>query len=168
MSLTGGTKDVNPQYFHMTATQSSADAATTTAFPIPVQRLNNRGRAMVMEVLKVFWSTTSLVEVDSSLSGWLTTSSAGSTATDYSNTKIIDSITKQRYITTSGTFSSMDPIIHDLTDGAGHGLLVATDVIYLQVSSATTSAANTIRCKVLYRWKDVGMSEYIGIVQSQQ
>lgn len=167
-SITGGSGDVNPQYMHLTASQSAADTTTTTAFPIPIQRLQNAGRAQVMEVLKVFWDIPESVEVDSQKQVFLTTQSFGVTATNYGNTRIIDAVRQTKGITTSGSFLVDGPIIHDLTDGAGHGLLVATDNIYLQVVSATTGAALTAYVKLLYRWKDVSTTEYIGIVQSQQ
>lgn len=65
--------------------------------------------------------------------------------------------------------------IHDLTDGAGHGLLVATDSIwltqYLSIAAAGsigfTSSIGTI-AEIIYRFKKVTLQEYIGIVQSQQ
>lgn len=66
---------------------------------------------------------------------------------------------------------------HDLTDGAGHGVLVATDNIFLTLQTAATvvGASATItaatgfgECAILYRFKEVGLAEYIGIVQSQQ
>lgn len=60
----------------------------------------------------------------------------------------------------------------DLTDKAGHGLLVATDNIYLNVWIDTTGAAVISNpaavCTLHYRLKEIGLSEYIGIVQSQQ
>lgn len=167
-SLTGGSGDVNPQYFHMSASQSGADTTTTTAFPIPIQRLQNSGRAQVMEILKVFWYIVNNAEVDSSLSAFLTTKSSGTTATNYSNVNMIDGITHQKFLTTSGTFDDYGVQIHDLTDGAGHGLLCATDNIYFQITSASTGATNTVFAKILYRWKDVSVQEYVGIVQSQQ
>jgi hypothetical protein len=55
----------------------------------------------------------------------------------------------------------------DLTDGAGHGLLIATDNIFMTVYSTNTGVANEVGCKILYRWKNVSVEEYIGIVQSQ-
>jgi len=61
-----------------------------------------------------------------------------------------------------------EPYHDDLTDGAGHGVLVATDQIYCQISSSSTGAAQTCAGKIWYRWKNVGLAEYIGIVQSQQ
>ena len=57
-SLTGGTGDVNPQYFTMEVSQTTANNTLSKAFPIPIQRLQqNSGRAQVMEVLKVFFDT---------------------------------------------------------------------------------------------------------------
>lgn len=64
---------------------------------------------------------------------------------------------------------------HDLTDGAGHGVLIATDNIYFTLYStcsatgtATTSVQANATLALLYRFKRVNLQEYIGIVQSQQ
>lgn len=60
----------------------------------------------------------------------------------------------------------------DLTDQAGHGLLVATDNIYLNVWMDSTGAQvitnPAVVCTLHYRLKEIGLQEYIGIVQSQQ
>lgn len=55
----------------------------------------------------------------------------------------------------------------DLTDGAGHGYLVATDSIFARLSSTLTGLTNTADVRLLYRFKEVPLAEYIGIVQSQ-
>lgn len=65
---------------------------------------------------------------------------------------------------------------HDLTDGAGHGVLIATDNIFLNVQVTNAAFNNvtadaisaTFNCDILYRFKEVKLQEYIGIVQSQQ
>lgn len=167
-SLTGGSGDVNPQWMHLNASQSAADTTTTTAFPIPIQRLQNAGRAQVMEILKVMWGLPVAVEADNNLSVVLSTSSFGTTTASFSNTRIIDIITRQIAITTSGQVVEYPVVIHDLTDGAGHGILIGTDNLYLQISSASTGGAVAAACKILYRWKDVSTTEYVGIVQGQQ
>lgn len=76
------------------------------------------------------------------------------------------------------TFSTDNESVefHDLTDGAGHGILVATDNIYLSVQTSLTayngSSADEIIgfcfADLIYRFKEVKLQEYIGIVQSQQ
>lgn len=64
--------------------------------------------------------------------------------------------------------------IHDLTDGAGHGVLIATDNVWLTawlngaVPDIGTTAQLNVYAELLYRFKKVTLQEYIGIVQSQQ
>jgi len=66
--------------------------------------------------------------------------------------------------------------IHDLTDGDGHGILVATDNIWLtaQLSDSAIGGTSsgpisgTVSAELFYRFKKVTLQEYIGIVQSQQ
>lgn len=176
--LTGGTGDVNPQYMNITVTQSAADTTTTQTQAIPIQRLPSGGRAQVMEILKILATTPSFSaiaavgETEQTMNIFLSTTSFGTTATTFSEPRVIWNINKVRRgaFTAGGTYayeySLLDTI--DLTDGAGHGFLVATDNLFLQYNSGGTGATNTCRMKILYRWKDVSLSEYIGIVQSQQ
>jgi len=63
---------------------------------------------------------------------------------------------------------TQEPYHDDLSDGAGHGTLIATDQIFFQIASSNTGAQNTAAVKVWYRWKNVSLQEYVGIVQSQQ
>jgi len=67
--------------------------------------------------------------------------------------------------------------IHDLTDGAGHGILIATDNVYLAFDVLISSPAGNnisvlvgsyLQADLIYRFKNVSLQEYIGIVQSQQ
>jgi hypothetical protein len=55
-----------------------------------------------------------------------------------------------------------------LTDQAGHGYLVATDNIYLALRTITTAQVNSFICRITYRFKEVSLAAYVGIVQSQQ
>lgn len=63
----------------------------------------------------------------------------------------------------------------DFTDGAGHGILIATDNIFLTIVAQGASIdgvsynfAGQGRVDLLYRFKEITLQEYIGIVQSQQ
>jgi hypothetical protein len=58
--------------------------------------------------------------------------------------------------------------VMDLTDGAGHGILIATDSIFIAVSETGYTGPNNIAVKIMYRLVEVGLQEYIGLVQSQQ
>jgi hypothetical protein len=183
-SLTGGSRDVNPQTMLMTGVvQSAADTLTTFGTGLPIPRLPiTKGRSLVIEVLSVwFWFahngyvagqqtwqslalTTNPAPVDTATAG----NNIGGGF--FGDPRTIAQVTKQQLASAAPTaFASFDAIEKvDLTDDAGHGYLVATDNLYLSMSSLNTASANGGECKILYRFKDVSLEEYIGIVQSQQ
>ena len=72
--------------------------------------------------------------------------------------------------TAGGSVAQVQDInqVIDLTDGTGHGILIATDNIYVTCSESGYAAAHPIAFKLLYRLKTVSLSEYVGMVQSQQ
>lgn len=177
--LTGGTGDINPQWMSFVATESSADTTTTTTQAVPVQRLPTGGRAQVMEVLKVGFSfnqlpaSASATEVLDSVKCALSTASFGTTTTTWQEPRVFAAVevSARSAFTAAGTYmatQTTQPVMLDVTDGAGHGLLIATDNIYAQVSSSGTGSAISFGIKILYRWKNIGLQEYIGIVSSQQ
>lgn len=121
-----------------------------------------------MELLKAYVMGHSMVEVDNTLQWALTTKSFGTTAISMDEPTVLVFYRRQVIITTSGQAVGFEPIEYDLTDGAGHGILVATDNVFGQIVAAGTSVANTVRVKLMYRMKNVSLAEYVGIVQSQQ
>lgn len=179
-ALTGGTGDVNPQWF-----TTNAVAITTTyndvATPIPIQRLATSGRAQVMEILKAyFFPTVNTAQLNitagTNSSGrlYITTRSNGTTEPINQATGGIIVYKGVNIASIAASVSSDIEFISeimDLTDGAGHGLLVATDQIYIGgINSAANTpfiTSSTWACRLLYRWKNVSLQEYIGIVQSQ-
>ena len=189
-ALTGGSRDVNPQWMNIPVIQTAADINTTIQAPLPVQRLAQQNKkSLVMEILKIMWDMP-IYQPPSlnlfSLAAFLTTkdpnltSGAGLITPSFfqlrANGTCLDYINRQ-IIAGSGTDSNTiiidDPTFHDLTDDAGHGVLVATDNLFVSLvsvigSSTPTSVVNNALCKILYRWKEVTLEEYIGIVQSQQ
>lgn len=211
-TLTGGTGDVNPQYFRVSnrtdlaaiiAPGGSATKTVRNIFPLPINRIrDSSGTTNVIEVLKTRWSV--------SIGGYPVSQAYGVNVNSYlktspspGNAAISDLTTAVDYITediweqpcfpvSDGTTlltvlpynaSKNDyPLIHDLSDGDGHGILVATDNIYLATEitlfNLTYAAGGNaifaadsyaqIDCEVMYRFKSVSLQEYIGIVQSQQ
>lgn len=179
-SLTGGTGDVNPQLLSDSATQSAADTNTTTQVNLPIQRIasNAPQQAVIMELLKIFVdlpdlpAVAAVAETADTIGVNFSTRNFGTTATTFDDPSIFARAETNRLaaFTAGGTYmwSQRGIITVDLTDGAGHGVLIGTDSIFVQVTSGGTGNANTVRYKLLYRWKRVTLAEYIGIVQSQQ
>ncbi len=60
------------------------------------------------------------------------------------------------------------PIVIDTTDTDGNGILVATDRLFIVGGNLSGIVAATYVAKIMYRLVEVGITEYVGIVQSQQ
>jgi len=181
-ALTGGTDDVNPQYLSARFSQSGTDSTDVFQFATPIVRVgsNSNGRATIMEILKVF-----MVLPDAPQAGAVQTAAAALMSLMTSNTSTPSTVVQfgdSRVIANprytighafnaggSGlTASTTEPKVFDLTDGAGHGLLVAVDNLFVQVDTTGMAGARVFELKILYRFKTVSLTEYIGIVQSQQ
>lgn len=175
-SLTGGTGDVNPQVFVVQVSQPAADTTATQGIPLPVPRYpGNSGRAIVMEILKVTFMVGDMAATAGTaqaIVGVLSTrvpNTTSQTTARFDTANIAQFRTDFIFATAAGfQWVELCDIQRDLTDSAGHGLLVGTDNIFLTCISAGTASANVLGCRIEYRLKEVGLAEYIGIVQSQQ
>lgn len=181
--LTGGTKDVNPQFLSGALTLSAANTATELTLGTPIVRVGqgaSSSRSVIMEILKLWVDYPSLdadaaAATDRTMRFSVSTTSSGGTPAVLSldNPRVLIAVQTQlrNAFTAAGTGmleNSFQPQEIDFTDGAGHGVLVATDNIFIQATTLGQAAASTFRFKFLYRFKEVSLVEYIGIVQSQQ
>lgn len=178
-SLTGGSGDVNPQTFVVTATQTGADASTVVQLPLPIPRLPTKpGRNLVIEILNIDYYHVNPTTVGSATTiNLAVVTTSPNIATSVNNAiadpRVIDAWYKQStsFVATPALVARIEYLVDyhtDLTDQAGHGVLVATDNLYFGIYSTTSQGANEYIFRVTYRWKDVSLTEYIGIVQSQQ
>jgi len=178
-TLTGGTRDVNPQFFNMHLTQLNPNAITEAAFNTPVVRIPGAsGRVTIMELLKVYWMAASFSPALVALlkqSQYLSITSVPMGIVSLANLAepnvIIQlNIEAATAFTAAGSLHDYENhlIMVDLTDGAGHGVLFAGDRIYMQGSTSNMVGNKIFSVKLLYRFKTVSLTEYVGIVQSQQ
>ena len=182
--LTGGSGDVNPQTLVMTsAIMTANDTLFSAATNLPIPRLPVRkGKSLVIEILKIFFYQKVIYVANTTT--WITScSTTNPSASDangagtglglFLDPRTIASHTTQTLALQATAASIAIETVKtqkeiDMTDSQGHGYLVATDSLYLVVSSANTAALNEASCKFLYRFKEVDLEEYIGIVQAQQ
>jgi len=177
--LTGGSGDVKPQLFALNLqTQSAADTSFSTAFNTPVPRITpSASKATIMEILKVYFTVQG---GDAAHAAWcylstasvqdagVNTLTAANGAAALSDPRVFAFMNYNDRVNTSGMATEKYPKIVDVTDGAGNGVLVATDQIFFEGSSDIATSAMTFGCKILYRVYDASILEYVGIVQSQQ
>lgn len=180
-SVTGGTGDVKPQILTLESGIAAAgDDYVTQEVALPVPRFGNvRNRSTVFEFLKVDWYL-GLGDSDNQMviAGYLSTvqtrvnaetSTILTLQADVLNNRVFAFAMMNRAISTNGGQVNTWPISIDLTDNNGNGILVATDKIHVTMGGVdNTAALGSAICKVYYRLVNVGVTEYVGIVQSQQ
>lgn len=196
--LSGGLRDNNPQFFSagltIPAVASSGTGRTTVAafqLPLPVQFNAPANMAVVFEILKVTLDTPTplgtfptsnpspgtfvINNITSELrSGNLPPTPVIGTLVDQS--VIVHSHDAAVYATDSvsgdvrpalGPWSRLK--IFDLTDEAGHGLVLPTQNVWFIVSETSGGTANitsqylatTAAFRLLFRYKAIPLSEYI-------
>lgn len=171
-SMTGGTRDMNPQWMHFITAQSAADTAAIREHALPVTRIPSRGKVVIIELIKFSgnfadYGFTSGVAAQH-MNFLLRTSSAIPTSYGLGLPGTFMAVGYRADGNANGAYSSPNQYEYDFTDGAGHGLLVASDKIYSYLHTQATGATNNMYWGLLYRFKAVTMTEYVGIVQGQQ
>lgn len=184
-ALTGGTGDVNPQF--LVSPVSFSTAGTATQVVLPTQRLPAANRAQVLEILKIFIAlptqnftgqtvTATLAAALNSIRLTLVSRNPGTNIPAINDTSIIADwwaplglvyAGAAGVYTNQGSGGNQDFVI-DLTDGAGHGYIVGTDSVWaVGTSNVTFGTAPQAAVRIMYRWKDVSLAEYVGMVQQQ-
>lgn len=173
--LTGGTRMVNPRYLRLFVQQTGA-AFTVQRFPTNVAANidNENGIVHVMEVLKVKWELQDPPTIQNSvafeIAGGLTyNNTTGEPNLLTPSTISVRKIWGSALVSTQSYAALLEGVwVDDLTDGAGHGWLVAAEDLF--VTASTTNYASNVRWNVLleFRWKAVPMMEYIALKESAE
>lgn len=161
--------DRYPNYISGQLTQTSNNTFITQRVTSPVQRTGQgrRGRATVMEILYI-WVDLSGTRLDAS-EDVLVAFSGGPTPGGIDSIKDPNTIVTLRIVSslvTSGLMHLKTPIKLDLQDANGFGQLFAGDGINVELDSSGSTATWTVNYRIFYRFVDVPIEEYIGILQS--
>lgn len=163
------------QYITVTqGVQATANDAISTEVSLPIIRLQTTSQATIIEILKVNvcpHGPVGTIGGDETFAFAISTAEPDLTSdiTVFQDPTTIWFRKDYLALLTSGaapfTFTELD-----LTDGDGHGKLVATDSFYLyfDTTGAAAAAVYTVTWKIWYRFVSVKLVEYLGIVQSQQ
>lgn len=165
-SLTGGTHDVNPQTLGGRILLTAANTFSQSTIPVPVMRVGMSSQlAQVIEALWIEFDQSDFEDFDNAEEGvemQLTTVSKNANVL----VDDVDIIAKWSFTTcflTSGLALRPDITKIDLTDGAGHGLIIATPNIFFGANSTGLAAAGTAAFRMGYRFKNVSLQEYVGL-----
>lgn len=176
--LTGGTGDVNPQWVGISVVQTGNDIFTEGGIDLPTnpQMLGRANHAVVLEFLRVqfIWAVdpTQSPATPQRWTAHLRTALIPSGQTNSAIQTSTTTIATDQFLTIQGGAGStvmarQASVVYDMTDGAGHGVIVASKSIVLAVSTLNTLIANRVTCRILYRYKEVTITEFITLAQFQ-
>lgn len=179
--LTGGTGDVNPQWLNLNTIVGAIAAQQgilSTATPIPINQVPAKASAsLVLEILKVQFEKRFVAAGDGGAGAHMLTFKnlavgAATVLTDWnvSNSHTIAYAPGDSEIPAAAGVEGKAVVLTtiDLTDGAGHGVIFAGQNIFHGFMAETAcGASQTLACRILFRWKYVTMTEYVGLVTSQ-
>jgi len=135
---------------------------------MPIARMPKQTRVQVIEITNIWLEyLLPLVATGDSTFSALSFRNFGTTEATLSNASVFFKHAEIGTIVTSGYVKFENIKQFDMTTGGGRGFLIATDSIFAQVGSASLGSAQVARYKIWYRFVDVGLQEYIGIVQQQ-
>jgi len=165
--LTGGTRDVNPQTLGGRVTESAANTFTQQQIAVPVNRVTSSlNTAQVIEALWIEFETRVLGTIQA-VADELEVQLTQTSKTTSVNIDDVDMIAKIHLgivmIATTGG-NAMNQVFHiNLTDGAGHGPIIAVPNVFLGIEGTSLSAAQGASFRMGYRFKNVGLQEYVGL-----
>ena len=180
-SVTGGTGDIKPQVLTLdSGTAGVIDDYTVNRIALPVPRFGTmKTKATVFEILWVDWyiGIEDFADHENTKIAFLTTSTTrsdaetcdfNSMASDVTDPRTFAAVIVEKILETSGIGIQNMPLRVDMTDSNGNGFIVATDQIFVVYGDAGGSVVASAVAKMCYRLVNVGITEYVGIVQSQQ
>lgn len=168
--------DLYPNFLSWSLATSAADTVTTSTIFTPIPRLQQRGnKAIVMELLEllvVAWATprTVFASFDAQFDAWyyaLGTGKAPTSMPALSEGAVFSMGGRGANFVTSGLAIQEFPYRYSLVNNDGRGYLLGTDAFFCLVDTAGLGVVVTFDFKLMYRFVEVDLAEYVGLVQSQ-
>lgn len=172
--ITNGTGDYNHQVLKWeipTATLTN-NVTSYARIQLPIQRLPTKGKSQVLEVTKVHFFMTGN-ETGGGHSNVTLATNQPPTLQSLLDPSVIVAWRVRNGVDGGATgantvyFNGKDSGMIDMTDGSGRGLLVGTDNMYLCHTTNTNGGPSSVQVHLYYRFKNVGVKEYVGMLQSQ-
>ncbi len=171
VSVRSGRQDFYPNFMGFALTQTGGDTFTTVSINTPIPRVAiNGNRATVMELLWCDVESQNLIlnAAVESITFGLTTGAPPSDRSVISEGNAIFNLTATFHEHTTGASILVQPLRYNFQSQDGFGFLLATDSFNAFIDSNATGVALAGNFRLYYRFVQIPVTEYIGIVQSQQ
>jgi len=160
-----------PNYMTGVLTLSAANTFTTESIATPIPRLptGSGATSTIMELLylELDARNTDFLVTGDSVEFGISVGSTPASVIGIHQAQAVLAINLDYALATSGSVLLNMPIRHSLQEENGFGFLLAADTINTTGVSAGMAAATQFRWRLYYRFVNVSLTEYIGIVQSQ-
>ena len=160
-------KDVYPQYMSFSVAETTANTFRSIRIQLPVARQPGAKKITVIELLQVLMQPTGEEFANGDIWDAALGFRTAATMPDLSDPNLFYRVNRRITVATEGATVTQEPLIQRYDTGGGRGFLLATDSIFAMVDSDSISTAVTAHFKLLYRFVEIGLQEYIGIVQQQ-
>ena len=180
-SVTGGTGDIKPQILTVqTIAAAAGDDYSVSQVNLPVPRFGTmKTKATVFEILSLRYYpiVADIADVTNTKAAYFATQALRTQnetctlltlASDITDPAVFGFVLTSKSISTNGGTVDFYPLEIDMTDQNGNGFVVAADRIFFHVGDVNGTTAGGSTCKITYRLVNIGITEYVGIVQSQQ
>ena len=170
---TGSYMDKYPQILTIEVSQAETDEFVEIEVPLAINRLSvNEGKAWVIEITRIQsmydYGVFDASDTPQQIISQLSTKELGAISFPDSTTFFINRVSGMD----AGSGGSlghefMGPQNFDMTS-EGKGFLIGSDSIFAAIDSENLPGATTMVLKVFYRFTEVGLAEYVGIVQGEE
>lgn len=167
--------DLYPNQLTVVATPAAANSFVEVPVPLPTSQLISPrpGYFYVVEILKIFYNSQypnfvaatnvfNTMQLSRKAEGGLAAHS-----TYLVGPQVKENVVFPAVMANNASLFSDDvhPIVVDLTDGQGHGLLVSAKTLYLGAQSQGSVIAQWASARILWRLKLVSADELLGLTQ---
>lgn len=168
MSRRSKTLDAFPNYLSSAITMSAANTFTTQTLALPIPRIGSTTRPTIMEFLYILVQIdgTDLIANGDDVSFSIRQGGVPTGVGNYSSSDVIAHLKLENALVTSGMQLRPTPIKIDMETKSGYGQLVASDTVHVSMASTGQAGACIANFRIYYRFVQVPVTEYVGIVQS--
>jgi len=170
--------DIFPNFLTGTVTQGAVDSFTTVLVNTPIPRIQTTRsgqRATVMELLwiEVLFPNIKMEAPNTSLMTIFTIGTTPTAVLPFNNPRVFAEVRLDSHVIVAGTdgratMSTRQPWIYQMQSMDGHGYLLAAESFHVSIFSTATVQQNIVEWRMYYRFIDIPLSEFIGLVQSTQ
>jgi len=174
MARRSKTKDDFPNFLSGRLILSAANTFTTQQVFTPIPRLKTIGnKATVMELLymDLVIDNIDLIAFDDRLRFQMTLGTTQGSMLAWSDTRVFinyDLLIGGANATPGALFITQYPWRYQFQTNDGFGYLLAADAFRVSAETVGMAAATNFHFKLYYRFVDIPLTEFIGIVQSTQ